>query len=263
MTKDLEERLDDADTALGLVTTALARNPGKLVPSAETAIKESVDAQKEMAHWKRLLKMRKASLDVLGDLENQVNADDFVAVGGVHVTFSQARFMMMQSYLTAHWSLADSIVPVAGRILSPAGKKNSLKLADVLGLNKNKAFSVVVHEPFLSSFGWPIGLSYALRNHFVHDGASVRGRNFFIGETSTSAFEVSLDGWKRIERKAADYGVDDKCHRRGAGWLANPTSDLRLVLRDCETEVDDALGTLLGGACAALKAQLAFVLGED
>ena len=263
MTKGLEERLNNANTALGVVAKALNPPPVNLAPSAVEVLNESVNAQSEIPHWKRLLETRAAALDVLTSLEKEANSNDLLAIGGVEIRFDLARFMMVQSYLTAHWSLADSIVPVAGRILSGAGKKNSLKLADILGLNKSKAFAVTVHEPFVLSFGWPIGLSYALRNHFFHDGASVKGRSFFKGDTPKSAFEVSLDGWKRIERRAKDYGVDDTCHRKGAAWLPNPTADLRAVLRDCETEMDDAMGTLLGGACACLKVQLAFVLGQD
>jgi hypothetical protein len=47
------------------------------------------------------------------------------------------------------------------------------------------------------------------------------------------------------------------------GWPTTPLDDLRVVLADCEREVDEALGVLLGSACRALALHVGFMLGED
>jgi hypothetical protein len=103
------------------------------------------------------------------------------------------------------------------------------------------------------TFGFPIGISYAIRNHFLHDGAHDAGTSFFEGPESHAAFRISATAWKRIEARATTrYGVERTFHRLGAGWPVTPLDDLRLVLADCEREVDDALGVLLGSACRSL-----------
>ena len=113
------------------------------------------------------------------------------------------------------------------------------------------------------SFGWPIGLSYAIRNHFIHDGGHLDGNDFFEGSTHESAFRISDPGWGRIEDQAKSYGVDPSYHRAGALWPGSTKDDLRELLKVCEREMDDALGVLLGSACKSLLGHVGFMLGED
>lgn len=103
-----------------------------------------------------------------------------------------------------------------------------------------------------------------IRNLFVHDGARVSGIDFFAGTSYESAFRISDEAWKRIENRVQnEYRVDSSHHRVGANWPTAPTEDLRLLMRVCEREMDDALGILLGSACSSLRAHVGFMLGED
>lgn len=113
-----------------------------------------------------------------------------------------------------------------------------------------------------ATFGWPIGLSYTLRNHFFHDGGALDGTDFFEGPSATSGFKISEDGWDRIEKRARSYGVDATHHRVGAAWPSAPRDDLRQLIDVCERETDDALGILIGSACRALVSHVGFIVGE-
>lgn len=128
---------------------------------------------------------------------------------------------------------------------------------------KKQTTTAALFEPVRHAFGWPIGISYAIRNHFVHDGAQFDGCDFFEGAAASAAFRIPVDGWKRVEKQAESYGIDQSCHRAGASWPSVPTDDLRVVLNFCEREMDDALGVLLGSACSLLLAHAGFMVGED
>jgi hypothetical protein len=112
------------------------------------------------------------------------------------------------------------------------------------------------------TFGWPIAVSYALRNHFVHDGGRGARGNFFEGPESKTAFRISDDGWRYIERSAQGYGVASDDHR-SAAWPVAPKDDLRALLDACERETDDALGILVSSAARSLTAHVGCMLGLD
>jgi hypothetical protein len=180
------------------------------------------------------------------------------------------RFIGVQAYVTTNWALADRITGIVGRVLcTPAAGRNSENRTHLLFHfvnrdNTNKMTAAALFESVRQAFGWPIGLSYAIRNHFVHDGAQIGGSDFFEGPSAASAFRISADGWDRMEKRAeAEYRVERSWHRAGASWPSTPQDDLRVVLAVCEREMDDALGVLLGSACGSLRAHVAFMVGED
>jgi hypothetical protein len=110
------------------------------------------------------------------------------------------------------------------------------------------------------SFGWPIAISYALRNHFLHDGAGV---DFFDGPTATSAFKISDRGWARVLERVKEYSVNSTHSRLGTTWAPSAGDDLRKVLDICAPEIDEALGVLVGSACQVAMAHVGLMLGED
>ncbi|MCB9610179.1 MAG: hypothetical protein H6716_26565 [Polyangiaceae bacterium] len=267
--KVLKTRLDEAGKVLDKIDDVLQVHPNRLRNDAGLSIKSSLNARSELSHWSTLIDTRVSVSNVLAALDTTVDPDGLVVLSGVKVKFQHARFMLVQSYLTAAWSLADSMVPVAARILCPASfglnsdPANGPKLSSFLG-DKSKAHSPApLFHAFPSTFGWPVALLYSLRNHFVHDGASVDALDVFVGPSSAHAFRLSADGWDRIVQRAKRYGVDDSDHREGGAWLTNPKDDLRKVFAECEPIFDQALGSLFGAACRTLAAHVAFVFGED
>jgi hypothetical protein len=138
-----------------------------------------------------------------------------------------------------------------------------LRAFEFLRDKMRKTTAAAVFESVRQTFGWPIVLSYAIRNHFVHDGARSGGADFFEGPVAVAAFRISADGSDRVEKQADSYGVERAYQRAGPSWLSAPRDDLRVVLNACEREMDDALGALLGSACRSLLAHVGFLIGED
>lgn len=270
MSKTLQERLCDAKSVLDQVHAALGRHSAGLPPEVETAFRALVDYRTDIDHWLGMLEARAAARQLLDALETQADADDCVPLGTARVKYQHVRFIGVQAYVTTNWALAGRITELVGRILcTPEAGRNRVKPAELVSHfinrdNTRKTTAAALFESVRQAFGWPIGLSYAIRNHFMHDGAQIGGSDFFEGPSAAAAFRISADGWDRVEKRAeTEYRVERSCHRAGASWPSTPRDDLRIVLTGCEREMDDALGVLLGSACGALLAHVAFMVGED
>lgn len=270
MSKALDERLCDAKSVLDQVNAALGRHPSGLPTEVEESFRRLVDFRDDIDHWVGMLGARAAALQLLDALETKADADDCVLLGGTRVKYQHVRFIGVQAYVTTNWALAHRITGMVGRVLcTPEAGLSGVSPAQLVShfIQRDKirkTTAAALFESVRQAFGWPVGLSYAIRNHFVHDGAQTGGSDFFEGPSSASAFRISADGWDRVETKAeTDYRVERSCHRAGANWPTTPRDDLRVVLTACEREMDDALGILLGSACMSLLAHVGFMLGED
>jgi hypothetical protein len=270
VSKTLQERLCDARSVHKQVHTALGRHPSGLPKEVETSFRALVDYRMDIDHWRGMLEARAAARQLLDTLETKVDADDCVPLGAAFVKYQHLRFIGVQAYVTTNWALADRISGMVGRVLcTPEAGLNGVNPAHLIShfVNRDKTrttTAAALFESVRQAFGWPTGISYAIRNHFVHYGAQIGGSGFFEAPAAASAFRISADGWDRVENKAeAEYRVDRLCLRAGASWPSTPQDDLRVVLAVCEREMDDALGVLLGSACGSLRAHVAFMVGED
>jgi hypothetical protein len=270
MRKALDERLSDAKAVLDDVTTLILRNPGALSGEIEKSFRELAEFRREIDHWSGMLSTRSAALGLLDGLEHVVDRDDCVPLGTGRARFQHVRFLGVACYLATTWALADQITGPVGRVLcTPSSGSNPKCLAKLVShfIQREKTKDGTAGAIFGSvrrAFGWPVGLSYGMRNHFIHDGAQLEGADFFAGTSAASAFRVGEKPWKKLmEKIQAEYGVDSSDHRIASGWPAVPTDDLRVVLAVCEREMDDALGVLLGSACGSLRTHVGFMIGED
>lgn len=268
MSKTLDERLRDAKGVLDRVYAAVERNPGRLPTEVEQPVRRVIDYRDDMEHWLGMIEARAAALRLLDALENKTDGDDCVLLNDVKVKYRHVRFIGVAAYVTTNWALADRITGMIGRVLcTPQVGLNPVKPVRLIDHfvkeEKKQTTTAALFEPVRHAFGWPIGLSYAIRNHFVHDGAQFDGCDFFEGPVASAAFRISVNGWKRVETQAESYGIDRSRHRAGASWPSAPRDDLRVMLNVCEREMDDALGVLLGSACNSLLAHVGFMVGED
>lgn len=269
MTKPLQERLRDGKNVLDQIHTALGRQPARVPAELERSFREVVVYRPEIDHWIELLEARAAARQLLDGLEGRADEEDRVLLNEAPVKYRHVRFLGVQAYLTTTWALADRITGMVGRVLCTpnAGFNRALPaqlVSHFVQKERKRTTAAVVFESVRLAFGWPIGISYAIRNHFVHDGAHATGTDFFEGPSAASGFRVSNNGWARVEEQAETvYGVERIYHRAGARWPAAPADDLRVVLTVCEQEMDDALGVLLGSACRSLLCHVGLMLGED
>jgi len=269
MTKPLDQRFADAKGALDQVHAALGRHPTVLPAEVEVAFRKVTDFRSDIDHWIEMLGARAAARSLLDTLENEADANDRVPLGGTRVKYQYVRMIGVQAYLATTWALADRITGMVGRVLcTPEAGFNDVSPAQLVShfvqKERNKRTAGALFDSVRRAFGWPIGLSYAIRNHFIHDGAQIAGSDFFEGSLAANSFRISVEGWQRVEERAETmYGVERSFHRLGAGWPATPRDDLRIVLTVCQREMDDALGVLLGSACNSLRAHVGFMLAED
>lgn len=269
MSKTLEERLVAAKNELAKVDAVLLKHlgTGRLREDvvkqfdALAAFKADVDA------WCGMIAARRAARKLITDLEKQVDGDDTVLLGSSRVKYEHVRLIGVQAYLSTKWALADRLVGMVGRIVCTANTglneaQPAQLVTSFVNADRKKAPAASYYQSIRETFGWPIALSYALRNHFVHDGGQLEGVNFFAGKASHARFEISEAGWQRIEVRATSYGVTLSHQRAGATWPSVPRDDLRAVLDVCERETDDALGILVGSACHALAIHVGYLHGE-
>lgn len=268
MNKTLEDRLRDAKMELGKADAALLRHATMLPPEVAQQFRTVTAFAGDVEHWIELIGARSAARLLLTGLEAQADANDHVPLGTSRAKYQHVRLIGVQAYLATKWALADRLVGMVGRVFCTpdAGfdvTRPAQLVAQFVQKERKKNTAGALYESVRQTFGWPIGISYALRNHFVHDGAQLAGADFFDGPTAASRFAISADGWTRIEERAKSYGVDPTHHRVGPSWPTAPRDDLRVVLDICERESDDALGILVGSACRMLVAHVGCMVSED
>ncbi len=269
MSKSLEQRLQDSILEFDEMHQMLNRKPGEVHADVENVLRSFANLRDEVAGLIELIEIRKSAFRFLDSLEKKVDANDNISLNDLSLKYHHVRLIGVQAYISTNWAIADRITGVVGRLLcTPESGSNALSLAKMPTFVKRdiakKATAAILVQSVRQTFGWPVGLSYAIRNHFIHDGAQSGGKDFFEGTSAVSAFRISDAGWKRIEEKATtEYGVSDSCHRAGARWPVAPKDDLRVTLQVFEQEMDDALGVLWGSACHSLLGHVGFILGED
>ena len=105
------------------------------------------------------------------------------------------------------------------------------------------------------AYGWPIGLSYAIRNWVLHDGHAHNGVELFrYNSHDVAPFEVSVAGWDKIvERCNQRYKVyETHCRLQ---LFPNVRDDLAERLKACHREVDEAISFALRTATAGIRRQ--------
>lgn len=266
MSKPLKERLNNAKEALGKVDGALNRHAGRLRPDVEAQFRTIAAIGGNVDHWTQMFTARETARALLNDLERNADLNDDVPYGPSRAKFQTVRLLGIQAYLSAQWALADRLVDMAGQVLCNRNQLQDHRNAPQLlshfvgGKGPESKTAAIVFSSLRQSFGWPIAISYALRNHFLHDGA---GGDFFDGPTAVAGFKVSTSGWTRIEDRVREYKVDRTCSRLAAALNPGAGDDLRRILDACAPEMDEALGVLVGTACHIALTHVGFMLGED
>jgi len=269
MSKSLQLRLNDAKLILEKVDELLRKQPGSLPSDAEDAFRSVANGRDDIDNWLTMIDARAAAMQLLAGLESTIDSNDMVPFGDSRAKFVHVRFVGVLAYVAINWALADRISELVGTVLcTPDAGSNPTSPVQLVSHffqeDRKKKTASTLYKSLRSSFGWPVGLSYAIRNHFFHDGGQLNGFDFFEASESTSGFRVRKDGWARIESVARDrYHVDPTFHRLGKAWPVSPCDDLRDMLSVCERETDDALGVLLGTACNTLRGHVMLMTGQD
>lgn len=194
---------------------------------------------------------------------------DLVEYHGIKIPFNNARLLGFQGYLSMTWAICDSITTsIAPLICTEATCKNRINPPQLLThFIKEDKYSSYYSAYFLrENYGWAIGISYVIRNHFFHDGALWNGENFFAGRSLQDGFEISNKGLEFLAKEMLEkHGKLNKDQNRlglAIQWPWHQDNLLKL-LKVCNDEIDDALTCLVGWSVGMANLQGSYLLERD
>jgi hypothetical protein len=190
---------------------------------------------------------------------------DKVLFGGLAVTFKVARYLGLQVYASTGWALYDSLAKVAGILCCVDERSKNeakpVKLPEDF-LKEKKWVGARVRDHLKGGYGWPIGVSYAIRNWLVHDGHSQNGFPLFKYESpDLGPFEIANEAWKKIEEKCTSYGVSSVDTRLRP--FPDVKGDVLNGLKSCNAEVDEAMSFLILWSVNGVKRQAELLFARD
>ena len=268
MTKALDDRLAETEEALKVLESAVSSSGERLSPEVQTSLQTLFSFQIEIPDLRESIGARASAFSLLEGLEARVNPSGAVLLlQDRPVKFHQARLIGVQAYLAIQWSIADRITDFVGRVVLPKPSIDkppppTQLLSHFVGGSADKTMAAGLLESTRKTFGWPLALSYELRNHFVHHGGQTSGVDIFESKHASAGFRVSDDGWDRFMTRIGRHQVGPTMNRRLPGWPSSRRQDLRWLLQDCEAEVDQALGTLLRSSLYLLVANVQCLIGS-
>jgi hypothetical protein len=222
----------------------------------------------QLEQAKALLPLREVALVVAKTFPKQFSATnpERFLYNGVEVTFKQGRYLVLQSYVTTAWAMYDALAKVAGILccVDERSKNNAkpVKLPEDF-LRGQKFVGARVHDHLKGAYGFPIALSYAVRNWLVHDGHSHNGIELFKSDGPPGAsYEISAAAWAKIEEKVIGEYKAEPAHTRLRPF-PNVSADLLSGLEGCHEEADEAIGFVLSWAVGAARLQASILLPRD
>ena len=181
----------------------------------------------------------------------------------MEVTFKQGRYLAFQNYLATTWALYDALAKVAGILCCndelSKNKQKPVKLVEDFLRGKNSVGGRM-HDHLKGAYGWPISISYKIRNWLVHDGHSQDGVELFKYDApaNSTEFEMSDDAWDIISKKCNAESTQTRLR-----VFPNVKNDLAEGLAICHKETDEAIGFVLLWATGVAKLQASLLFPRD
>lgn len=270
----LTQRLQDSATELRTIVTGIEEIKRivslSLCEKLQNEFKEFEIMANTLVSTCDLINAREYARQLLHNLPSITDPNDIVDYHGITIPFHAARLLGFQSYLSLTWAVCDSIIPAISLLLfdraTSKSQSNPPTLIDLIkkNINKTSHFNSVF---IINGYGFPIVVSYIIRNHFVHDGASNCGRDFFAGRSRADEYQISLSdssGWRFLESQIEDkYSSIKKEHTRLTDIWPWHQDNLLKLLELCNDEIDEALSCLVGWSVGMAKLQADYLLERD
>ncbi|TVP59628.1 MAG: hypothetical protein EA343_19470 [Nodularia sp. (in: Bacteria)] len=264
----LKERLEESASKLRLVVNTLdSISSSSLHTDCIDEMRKFDTMAQNLVSVCGLIDAREYARQMLQELPSITDSTtNLVDYHRIQIPFNAARLLGFQSYLSTTWAVCDSIIPAISVLFFNYSDAKSRSSPPNL-LNKLvKSNSIAYYNSFflLKSYGWPIAVSYVIRNHFVHDGASNCGCDFFFGKEKVDEYKTSLKGWKFLEDQINQNHnqVKREYTRLTDTWPWHQDNLLRL-LEICNDEMDEALICLVGWSVGMATLQASYLLERD
>jgi len=269
MTADkLKQRLQESAAELRQIVSSLGLiTSPSLHPDCIDEIRRFEVMAAQLAATCDLLEPRESARRLLQQLPSVTDPrTDLVDYLGTKIPFSSARMICFQGYLAMTWAICDSITTAISPLnCTKSANKNLSNPPQLLThFIKSDTHSIYYGSLFLNlGYGWAIGVSYVIRNHFFHDGAVISGKDFFAGKSLADEFDISPEGWDFLEKELADkHKLKNNQHRLSTPWPWHRNNLLNL-LELCNDEIDEALSCLVGWSVGMAKLQSRYLLERD
>jgi hypothetical protein len=111
------------------------------------------------------------------------------------VSFTQGRYLLLQNYLSTVWAIYDNVSKIAGTLCcTDSLAKNPTKPVRLVEhfLKDEKGVGSRVRDHLKGGYGWPIAISYTVRNWLVHDGFTHDGVDLFASSAESMGKFIRL-----------------------------------------------------------------------
>lgn len=266
-TNNLKTAIEQACSDLTWINEALAKigSAGTLSEESNAFFQLSSNLANQLEQAKGLLPVRGAALKALLAFPSQASTatpGQFL-YNGMDIAFKHGRYLLFQNYAVTTWALYDTLAKVAGVLccndeLSKNPKK-PVKLYEDFLQGKN-CVGARVRDHLRGAYGWPIAISYKIRNWLAHDGHSREGVELFKYDSPASSgeFEMLEKTWEFIK---------DNCQAVPDQTRLLPFPDVKVNLAQgletCHKEADEAVAFLLIWSTGLAKLQAEILFPRD
>ena len=201
--------------------------------------------------------------------ENIVDASqNRVRLGSLEMEFAVARHLALTSYVAVTWAIYDRLSNVCGRLAAVAKiaqnpRQNPKACEDFLGDKDLLGFNT--HQHLKDAYGWPLKISYKLRNWILHEGYSEGDIMLFSGDSIADGFLLhprSIDHLQKCCNYSQDAGkIDSSCVKDSdESWMRR---DVLEILSQYNSEVDAMFSSLVKWSVASFTGQIAAFAARD
>jgi len=266
-TTNLKKAIEQACSDLVWINEAIAKigSAGTLSRESNAYFQMSPQLAIQLEHAKGLLPVRDTALTALLAFPTQIStaSPGQFLFNGLDVAFKHGRYPLFQNYSVTSWALYDILAKVAGLLccndeLSKNPQK-PVKLYEDFLQGKN-CVGARVRDHLKGAYGWPIAVSYKIRNWLAHDGLCHEGIELFKYDSPATSgeFEMLDKAWDVVEQT---------CRAEPGQTRLLPFPDMKTNLarglQTCHDEVDEAVAFLLTWATGIAKLQAAILFPRD
>ncbi len=266
-TRNLKTAIEQACSDLVWINEAVARigSAGTLSRASNDFFQMSPHLATQLEHAEGLLLVRDAALAALLAFPKQCStaSPGLFLYNGLDVTFKLGRYLLFQNYAVTTWALYDSLAKVAGLLCCndefSKNPQKPVKLYEDFLQGKN-CVGARVRDHLKGAYGWPIAVSYKIRNWLAHDGHCHEGVELFKYDSLAISREFEM-----LDR-AWDIVVETcRAEPDQTRLLPFPEvkTNLARSLEICHNEVDEAVAFLLTWSTGIAKLQAAILFPRD
>jgi hypothetical protein len=266
-TANLKSAIEKACNDLGWINEALARigPAGTLSRESSDFFQMSPQFVTQLRSVEELLIIRDAALAALLAFPSRTSADStgMFLYNGFRVTFKVGRYLSFQNYTVTTWAAYDSLAKIAGLLCcTDELSKNPQKPVKLYEdfLQRKNCVGTRVRDHLKGAYGWPISISYKVRNWLAHDGHCHDGTEMFRYDSPTGSgeFELLDEAWEIIEK-----GCGAEANQTRLRSFPDAKPDLARGLETCHEEADEAMAFLLMWSAGIAKLQASILFPRD